>query len=40
MIAFGHSKRDNGVELRISDDGCIANPGRAFDLPSGYKSGS
>ena len=40
MIAFGNSKNDNEVELRIGDKGCRANPGRAFDLPVGFKRGS
>ena len=30
MLAFGYSDKENEVELRLSDTGCVANPGRAF----------
>ena len=40
MIAFGNSRDVNEIELRIGDKGCIANPGRAFELPAGFKRGS
>ena len=40
MIAFGTSMKENEIELMIGEKGCVANPGRAFDLPNGVKRGS
>ncbi len=36
MIAIGNTLNTNDIELLISEGGCVANPGNAFQLPAGF----
>ena len=41
MIGFGFNYNNKSeIELIIGTDGCIANPGTAFDLPYECEKGS